>query len=114
MRVRWREFLSWVLVVAVVVFPVGLAVKKVLFSMREYENIAKGTTVPGIDCFNQIKFENHATSPQDQALTGSQYPTRPVPGFFSSNSTHSVPKSENDGVPGTWFFILTVIKHNIG
>ena len=114
MRVRWREFLSWVLVVAVVVFPVLLAVKKVLFSMREYENIAKGTTVPGIDCFNQIKFENHATSPQDQALTGSQYPTRPVPGFFSSNSTHSVPKSENDGVPGTWFFILTVIKHNIG
>ena len=40
--------------------------------------------------------------------------TPPVPNFFSSNPTHSVPKIENDGVPGTWFFILTVIKHNIG
>ena len=75
--VQWREFLNWVLVFAFVVFPIVLAVKKVLSPMREYENIAKSTTVPGIDCFNQIKFENHATSPQDQALTGSQYPTRP-------------------------------------
>ena len=65
----WREFLSWVLVVVFVVFPVLLTVKKVLSPMREYENIAKSTTIPGIDCFNQIKFENHATSPQDQVLT---------------------------------------------
>ena len=30
----WREFLSWVLVVTSVVFPVVLAVKKVLSPMR--------------------------------------------------------------------------------
>ena len=77
MRVQWREFPSWVLVFAFVVFPIVLAVKKVLSPMREYENIAKGTMVPGIGCFNQIKFENHATSPQDPALTESQYPTHP-------------------------------------
>ena len=46
-----------------------------------------------------------------QALTGSQYLTRPD--LFLEYPTRPVPKIENDWVPGTCYFILTEIKHGM-